>query len=188
MNQWHAEGKKMILVMGHYGNWEWAGTTISLNTNYPFYIIYRPLHNPYFDRLVNKMRTRFGSKMVPMKGTLRHMASHKAEAIATVFVGDQTPEAEFAYWTTFLNQETPIFVGTEKIAVKFNDPVVYAWIERVKRGYYLMHYKLLVAEPATTVEGEITKLHTSLLEQQILKIPQYWLWSHKRWKHKRNIN
>ena len=116
---------------------------------------------------------------------LNEIKSNKNEVNATAFIADQTPSPEGAYWTTFLNQDTPVFWGTEKIAQKLNYPVVYVTVSRVKRGYYEVNTEYLVKEPKNTKEGEISELHTRKLEQDIIAQPEIWLWSHRRWKHKR---
>lgn len=184
-NELYAQNKSCILVMGHFGNWEWAGNTFSLVNKQQLYVIYHPLTNKHFDKLMYDMRTRFGSKLYAMKDTMRGMIGNRNEINATAFIADQTPAPENAYWTTFLNQDTPVFWGTEKIAQKLNYPIVYVTINRVKRGYYEVDAEILVNEPKNTKEGEISELHTRQLEKDIKAQPEIWLWSHRRWKHKR---
>jgi KDO2-lipid IV(A) lauroyltransferase len=184
-NKLNEEKKSCIIVMGHFGNWEWAGNTFALACKQQLYVIYHPLTNKQFDDLIYKMRTRFGTKLYAMKDTMREMIRNRNEINATAFIADQTPSPEGAYWTTFLNQDTPVFWGTEKIAQKLNYPVVYVTVNKVKRGYYEVHSEILVAEPKNTKEGEISELHTKKLEKDILAQPEIWLWSHRRWKHTR---
>lgn len=179
------ENKSIILVLGHLGNWEWAGNTVSLQLKQQLYVIYHPISNKYFDWLMYKMRTRFGTKLIAMKDTFREMLENRAELNATAFIADQTPAPESAYWTTFLNQDTPVFKGTELIARKINYPVVYATVKRVKRGEYELLAEMLCEVPKATTEGEISELHTRKLERDIIAQPEIWLWSHRRWKHKR---
>lgn len=184
-NKLNEEKKSCIIVMGHYGNWEWAGNTFSLLCKQQLYVIYHPLSNKQFDNLMYKMRTHFGTKLYAMKDTMREMIKNRHEVNATAFIADQTPPPEGAYWTTFMHQDTPVFVGTEKIAQKLNFPVVYVTVNRKKRGYYEVNSEILVSEPKNTKEGEISELHTKKLESDIRKQPEIWLWSHRRWKHKR---
>jgi KDO2-lipid IV(A) lauroyltransferase len=179
------EKKSCILVLGHLGNWEWGGNAFSLTCNQPLYVIYHPLQNKYFDRLIIGMRTRFGTKLIEMRNTFRNMVALKNEVTATAFIADQTPPPESAYWTTFMNQDTPVFQGTEKIARKLNYPIVFMNVNRTKRGYYELSAEMLCENPAATSEGEISEMHTKKLEKEIRKNPQFWLWSHRRWKHKR---
>jgi len=182
------EGKSVIMVMGHMGNWEWAGHPFSLLCRQRLVVLYHPLANKYFDRLMYRMRGRFGTRMIPMKTAFKHMLAHKNELTATVFISDQTTMPENAYWTTFLNQNTPVFKGTEVIAKKMNLPVVYCCVKKVKRGYYEMFTETLVENPAATGDGEISEMHTRRLEQDIIAQPESWLWSHKRWKYKKPVN
>ena len=179
------ENKSVILVIGHFGNWEWSGHPCSLLLKHQMYVLYHPVANKYFDRLMYHIRTRTGTRLIPMKTAYKEILAHRNELTITAFIADQTPQPNGAYWTTFLNQDTPVYKGTEVISKKLNYPVVYASIKRVKRGYYEMFAEILVADPSKTVEGEISELHTRRLEQDILSQPETWLWSHRRWKHKR---
>lgn len=181
------EDKSIILVMGHLGNWEWSGNTVSLQLKQQLYVIYHPISNKYFDWLMYKMRTRFGTKLIAMKDTFREMLENRQELNATAFIADQTPAPESAYWTTFLNQDTPVFKGAELIARKINYPIVYATVKRVNRGYYEIFAEILCEVPKATSEGEISEMHTRRLEQDIIAQPEVWLWSHRRWKHKRPV-
>ena len=105
-----------------------------------------------------------------------------------IFITDQTPSnADTSYWAKFLNQETAIYRGTEKMAKLTGHPVVYGDIQRVKRGYYSIKIKLLTENPNQTKEGEITELHTRVLEDSIIRHPDNWLWTHRRWKKKNPI-
>jgi KDO2-lipid IV(A) lauroyltransferase len=178
------ENKDVIIVMGHYGNWEIGGTSFNSYCKQDLHVIYKPLTNKYFDTLVFKMRTRWGSKLIPMKETYETMKSTKGTKSATAFIADQTPSPDNAYWTTFLNQETPVFWGTERIAKKLDYPIVYMSIRRIKRGYYKIFTEMLIEHPRKTSEGEISEAHTRRLEKDILEQPEIWLWSHRRWKHR----
>jgi len=180
-----AQNKSIIIVMGHHGNWEWAGNTFSLLCRHQLYVIYHPLSHPYFNRLIVGMRTRFGTRLISMKDTFREMLSRKDELNATAFIADQAPAPGKAYWMNFLNQDTPVFLGTEKIAQKMKYPIVYASVKRIKRGYYSMYAELLMNPPFSANEGDITMAHTAKLEQDINEQPETWLWTHRRWKHSR---
>lgn len=181
------EKKSIVLVMGHMGNWEWAGNSFSMLCKQQLYVIYHPLSNKQFDGLIYRMRSRFGTKLIAMRNTYRDMVANKATVSATAFIADQTPSPEGAYWTTFMNQDTPVFKGTEKIAQKLNYPVVYACIKRLKRGFYEMHAEILVENAAATTDGQISEMHTRRLEKDIIAQPEVWLWSHRRWKHKKPV-
>ncbi|HPM29273.1 MAG TPA: lysophospholipid acyltransferase family protein [Chryseolinea sp.] len=181
----HDENKSIIIVMGHYGNWEWAGPSFTLNTVYQLVVIYRPLSNSSFENMMVGMRTRFGTRISPVDRTLRDMVANRNEVTATAFIADQTATAKNAYWTTFLNQDTAVFTGPEKLAKRFNYPVVFMNVKCKRRGFYEITPELLFEHPNTTAEDEISERFTNRLEKEIILNPTYWLWSHKRWKHKR---
>lgn len=185
LNKVAGENKNVILVMGHYGNWEWSGNTFSTLCKHRLYVIYHPLGNKHFDKLMYDMRTRFGTKLIPRKEAYKEMQTHKSEVNATAFIADQTPRPDNAYWTTFLNQETPVFKGTAIISRNLNYPLIYISVRRIKRGYYQIFAELLTDNPSAMQEDEISELYTKRLEQDIIRQPEIWLWSHKRWKHKR---
>lgn len=182
-----AEAKQsFIIVMGHKGNWEWAGNSFSLCGQHHLYVIYHPIANPHFNKLMYRMRSRFGTGLIAMKETFKDMVRNRAELTATAFIADQTPQPDRAHWMQFMNQDTPVFLGPEKIAEKMKYPVVYVSVQRVKRGYYTVNAEVLTQPPYLTgPEGVITELHTRKLEQDIMQQPETWLWSHRRWKHKR---
>ncbi len=178
-------GKSVLLATGHYGNWEWGTLILALSFKEKFLVIYKPLSDKYFGDFMNKMRSRFGAVMVAMKFTLRKIIELKNEKYMIAFASDQTPApVEAQYFTTFLNQPTAIFLGLEKIAKMTNNPVVFCYTNRLKRGYYEGTFKTLIENPKDYKEYEITNIHTQELEQIINKRPELWLWSHKRWKFK----
>ena len=133
------------------------------------------------------MRTRFGTRITPVNLTLRDMVAHRSQLTATAFIADQTAPKDKAYWMTFLNQNTAVFTGAERLAVKFNYPVVYMNVKRVKRGYYEVFPEMLFSNPKETAENEISHAFMNRLEQEIMLDPVPWLWSHRRWKHKQKI-
>ncbi len=179
------ENKSMIIVMGHHGNWEWAGNSFSICCKHQLYVIYHPLANKYFNNLICKMRERFGTKLIPMQDTFRDMIKNRDELNATAFIADQSPNPAKAHWMNFLNQDTPVFMGTEKIAQKIKYPIVFVSVKKLTRGYYTLVAELIQSPPYTGNEGDITEIHTRKLEADIIAQPETWLWTHKRWKHKR---
>jgi KDO2-lipid IV(A) lauroyltransferase len=120
-----------------------------------------------------------------MKKTYKSMVRDKAKLTATAFIADQTPRPDNAHWMTFLNQDTAVFKGTESIAKMLDYPVIYISVIRQKRGLYKLHAELLAEHPKDFAENELTELHTRRLERDILAHPETWLWSHRRWKHKK---
>jgi KDO2-lipid IV(A) lauroyltransferase len=178
--------QSVILVLGHFGNWELAGARYSQEKGIPqLIVIYHPLQNKWFDRLMYHMRTRHGTQLYTMHETSRSMLRDRHLLTATAFIADQTPSPERAYWMTFLNQDTPVFFGTESLSRKLGYPIVYISITRPKRGYYRLVAESLVVEPQALKEGEITVMHARRLERDICTQPELWLWTHRRWKHKR---
>lgn len=179
----YSKNKLITVALGHYNNWEW----ISMMSMPEFLVIslYKPLHDPNFDRFMLKLRTMKGSILISTTQTLRFLNSwnEPEKRGFFCFIADQSPLLkDIHYWTQFLNQTTPIFIGIEKIAVKFNLPVCFFRLEKVKRGYYQLEIVPITENPAGTKPYEITEAHVRLLEDDIRKKPEFWLWSHRRWK------
>jgi KDO2-lipid IV(A) lauroyltransferase len=185
-NDYQASGKPCILVCGHLANWEWAGQSLHAS-GIQVDVLYHPLSSKWFDWFLYHIRSRHGIKPIAMQSALRDMLSRKNIPTATTFIADQSPSPDGCHWLTFLNQDTPVFLGTEKLAKKFNYPVVYGDIIRTKRGYYKVRFSLITDTPNDTPDFWITEEHSRRLEQSILEQPENWLWSHKRWKHKRKL-
>jgi KDO2-lipid IV(A) lauroyltransferase len=177
------ENQSFMIVMGHFGNWEWGGNTFSICCKHQLYVIYHPLANRYFNSLTYRMRTRFGTRLIAMKDTLREMLGHRNQLTATAFIADQSPLPDRAYWMNFMNQDTPVFLGIEKIALKIRYPIVYISIRRVKRGYYKVFAERIELPLKLQKTGTITEIHTRKLEADIRNQPENWLWTHRRWKH-----
>lgn len=178
-----------ILLMGHYGNWEWFSSASSRFEDSRIYQIYRPLNNKAFDRLFIRLRTHFGSFGIKKNDTIRDIIKLKQDKTRSVviFLADQTPsKANLHYWTQFLNQESAILTGPERIARKLDLPVIFLDTKKVKRGYYTVDMHLITKTPKQTPEFWITEQYARLMEKCILRNPAFWLWTHKRWKHKRN--
>ncbi len=183
------EKRDIIAVLGHYNNWEWP-TLLPFFLKYKIVIIYKPLQNKFFNRFINKHRSRYGIVLTPMSQIIREIINFRKNNINTlsVFLSDQTPvKSEIKYWTTFLNQDTPVYLGTEKIASKYDMAVVYFHIQKIKRGFYNLDIKLLFEHTAGLPEYLITETHVRRLEEIIIEKPEYWLWSHRRWKHKKPV-
>jgi KDO2-lipid IV(A) lauroyltransferase len=181
------EKRDIIAVLGHYSNWEWP-TLLPQYLKYKTIIIYKPLHNKYFDRHIRNQRSKHGIVLTPTSMIIRELYKYKKENINTVSVilSDQTPaKGEINYWTTFLNQDTPVYTGTAKIASKFDMAIIFFNVQHVKRGYYNMNVELLLEHTANISEEVITEAHVRRLEEIIRARPEFWLWSHRRWKHKR---
>lgn len=182
----YKKGKDIIFVGGHYNNWEMLALGIGMQLDHTIIGIYNPLSNKFFNEKMKSSRERFGLVLAPMRRVKKFMAEDYGNPKGIVFAVDQSPhKVKNAYWTEFLNQDTPMFFGAEKYAKEFNVPVVYAVINKVKRGHYEAKAKLLTDKPNQMGHGEIIKIANQFLEEDIRKEPQYWLWTHRRWKHKR---
>ena len=172
----------LLLISGHYGNWEWMITSLAFLLPFKAIGIGMPLTNSFWDKSVNKRRSRFGLQVVHSKNYKEALYDGETpKAILTL--SDQSPgSSENAYWTTFLNQPTAVLFGSEFMAHEYQFTPVFFSIRKVKRGYYSL--KLIPFEkPLIDLNyGELTEWHTRLLEQEIEQNPSYWLWSHKRWK------
>lgn len=184
LKKYFAERRSIILVMGHWGNWELGGARFSQLPWHKLYVIYHPLENPLFDGLMARMRTRLGNGLYPMKEAARLMVRDRHAVTATAFIADQTPSPHNAWWTTFLNQPTPVFRGTGALAKRLDRPVVYVGMDRPRRGHYTMRFEDLLPEPARMEEEAINQAHVQRLEQDIRRRPAIWLWTHRRWKHR----
>lgn len=185
LNDYHEQGRSTLVCSAHYGNWEWGTLALGLNTTAVVYPIYKPVSNEAFGEWFKRIRSRFGNHLIPMRQTLRAVNASKDVPTVFCFGNDQTPlKEESTYWVNFLNQPTAILLGLEKIAVRTNRPVFYMRVTILKRGYYEVECVPLCLNPAASKPYEITNLHVNYLEQIIKAEPAYWLWSHRRWKHK----
>ncbi len=185
----HDKNVGIVGVSGHYNNWEWLNF-LNSKVNYIGLAIFKPISNPLYENFMNKIREKFGSLAVSMNNTLREIIEQKRKGKLpfVLMVSDQAPSyTEKNYWTQFLNQETLFFTGVEKIAKKYNFAVVFIKMRKIKRGYYETTFELITEEPLKTEEYFITKQYVEKLEELIKENPNYWLWSHKRWKNKRQI-
>lgn len=179
------KGESVLACTGHYGNWELGTLALGLSISAKTIVIYKPINNKIVESWFNNLRTKFGNIFVAMRQTLRCMASYKNEPSLLCFASDQSPtRQESKFFVTFLNQPTAALLGVEKIAKSTNRPVYYFKVSSVKMGYYTVEVLPMCLNPSLTDEGEITKLHFRFLEDIIKQQPQYWLWSHNRWKFK----
>jgi KDO2-lipid IV(A) lauroyltransferase len=184
INTYLERGESVLACSAHYGNWEWGTLSIGLSLKGASYPIYKPLSNQIFDKWFYDIRSRFGNRMISMRQTYRALTESKNEPTIFYFGSDQTPPKEESnYWTTFLNQQTSIQMGLEKIAIKTNRPVFYLKTTVLKKGYYEVDCVPVCFHPDQTTGHEITDIHVRFLEDLIREEPAYWLWSHRRWKH-----
>ena len=187
LNNLYDKGKSVIICAGHYNNWEMGGTTFGTQVKHHAVGIYAPMSNQFFNDKFLKSRGKYGLEMLSKNKVKEGFEKNKGIISAVLFATDQSPtHSKNVHWTTFLNQPTAVLLGAERFAREYDYPVVYIYVTKIKRGYYEMEFKILEPHPAKTSDGEITDKHTRWLEKQIEETPQYWLWTHKRWKRKMN--
>ena len=183
----HAQNKNLIVLCGHYSNWEFYSLTLPELVKYNTYSVYQPLKNKFFDNVLYNSRTRNGMNLIKTKETIPFFnSSDSDENRMVILVNDQSPgNLNRAYWNYFLNQETGWNFGPEKLARKYDYAVLFGYARRIKRGHYEVEFRPLSLEPSLLQEGQITHKYSMMLEELIRERPQFWLWSHRRWKHKR---
>ncbi len=193
LDEYYAKNQNIILYLGHYGNWEWIIFAKAAQENhhheYKAYSVYSPLHSKSFDKMMLKLRSKSGSVLVPQKKVMRTIVEMKRKNTPGFFcfIADQSPRRNsITFWMQWLNQETAPIVGPEKLAQQTGYPVVYLDIQKTKRGYYTGEFIVMSEKPNELGEFELTKQYMTLMEKTILRNPACWLWTHKRWKHKRD--
>ena len=185
------EGRDCAAILGHYCNWEWLSASGLAFRRYPqavMGLIYHPLYNEDFDRLFIDIRSAHGGECIPKKDILRHLLGCKRDGRHYLFgyISDQLPKWENMHlWIDFLNHDTPVFTGAERIMRKVNDAVFYVDMERPCRGKYICTFRLITAEAAKEQEFDITRRFYELLEENIRRQPACYLWTHNRWKRGR---
>ena len=184
-NYFADKGQSIIFVGGHYNNWEICAQAFAMYSNHKCIGIYKPLSNGFINDKIYTSRSKYGMHLISMKQTKKSFEDGD-EPKAIVFGSDQNPaNPKRAHWVQFLNQDTGVLFGVERYAKEYDWPVVFVSISKVKRGHYEVEYSLITDSPTEQPHGKITEDFTKRLEQDIINKPQYWLWSHKRWKHKR---
>lgn len=184
MEKFAKENRSVILMSGHYGNYEYLIYAMNLMFTHRAVGVGKPLSNGVLNRLINARRSRTGMKIISALNIREEFEKDKNTLTASLFLSDQFPGwGKTGYPVTFLNKSTGFMYGAEKYAKEYNYPVVYADISRIKRGRYSIHLVEISNDPSSAAYGEIMTRYIQLMEQTILREPQYWLWSHKRWKN-----
>jgi KDO2-lipid IV(A) lauroyltransferase len=179
--------KSITLMMAHYASYEWA---VSMNSyvTYSAFAIYKKIANPYFDKLVRTIRSKFKATLITTKETIPVIIeNNKTKKLGIYgFASDQSPRLASAFhWQKFMGIEVPVHTGAEMLAKKYNMNVIFLKVKKVKRGYYQASFEVLSENASAVPNYEITDRFLKLVEQQIVEAPEYYLWTHKRWKHKR---
>lgn len=184
IEKYYRENKSIILYTAHQGNWEWLGF-LPLLLPHQITSFYQPLSNKYFNTLMKMIRERFGTVCIESGKGYRVMMQFAQKNITTLnmIIGDQSPVREHdKYWTEFLNQETAFLTGAGRIAQKANQVAIFSSFTKKGRGSYELEFKLITENPRNEERHGITSTYTKLLERAILKSPEMWLWTHRRWK------
>ena len=185
----YKQGKSMVVAFSHYGNWEWATQTVLYEHSHHMAALYKPMHNKYIDNYIKTCRQHRGTYLCPIEKTKFMFAMRNQQHMGFVMLGDQNPSnTKRGIWVNFMGIDTCVLHGIEMYSKMFNLPVIYLESTKVKRGYYQQHISMLVENPEECAPGEITALYMKKLEESLRREPAYWLWSHKRWKHKRDEN
>jgi KDO2-lipid IV(A) lauroyltransferase len=183
-----ARGTPVIIVAAHQCNWEWFQLALSHELGFPLDAAYKPLVNPWAEREMLTLRSRFGSRLVPADALLADILQRRLVVRAICMIADQEPtRSEHKHWTRFLNRDTAFFLGAEEIARVTRYPVFFAAMRRTARGRYLMEFTSLAAAGETLAAGELTERYARLVEAQIRASPPDWPWSHKRWRLKKSL-
>lgn len=186
LDSYFEQGKSVIFLSGHYANWEWVSFIVEKSLSYHMSVVYKKLANPYFDGLIKKTRNKFGVTFIAAREfypeILKNLKNGKIQAYG--FLADQTPNwNKIKYWGKFMGIEVPIVVGPETIARKLNLPVFYFRTERIRRGVYQSTFELIEESPKDVPLYEVTDKYIASIESQIRKAPEFYFWTHRRFKH-----
>jgi len=187
LDHYYDQGKSIIIVAGHYNNWENFAKSCDLQMKHQAIGIYTPLTNAFMEKKFSASRTLFDVVLLPKRQVKQYFDENKDLLKCIIFGADQSPSGRTkrVHWMTFLNQDTAVMFGTEKYAKEYNYPVIFAGVNKLKRGFYEIWFETMEENPQDTAHAEITEKHTRLLEKEILAQPEYYLWTHKRWKRSR---
>lgn len=188
-NAYYQQGHSVVLMSAHYNDWEYMITTLDHHLMAHGIGVGKRLSNRLLEPWVYRRRTRYGTQVVYADTVRREVEYyvHHGVPCALMMLSDQSPsDIHKCYWTQFLNQDTPFIYGAEYFARKYNLPVLYYRVDKVRRGYYEVTFSLLCENPQEVPQYTIVERYAHQLEADITDHPEYWLWSHRRWKHKRN--
>ena len=184
-----AKKKSIMLMCAHYGSWEWI-FILQPQINHKGYAVYKKLANPYFDKLAKRIRAKFDSYLITTKETFAVLSESQKKGELTIngFASDQSAKHDKAlHWNEFMGIKVQMHTGAETIAKQFDMAVVFFSVKRIKRGYYETTFQTITETPNEYKDFEITDIFFKLVEKQIHEAPQYYLWTHKRWKHRNRV-
>lgn len=183
------ENRSIIFMCAHYGSWEWI-FILQKYVNHVGYAVYKRLRNKYFDRLVRRIRAKYNSYLITTKEAIPTLMRAKinGELVIGGFVSDQSPKAKKAFhWKEFMGIKVPVHTGAEVLAKRLDMSVLFFKVKRLKRGYYEATFETLAHNPLDFKDYEITDEFLKRVEDQIYEAPEYFLWTHKRWKHRNKV-
>tara|TARA_R110002049_G_scaffold1498_1_gene11611 strand:- start:38075 stop:38944 length:870 start_codon:yes stop_codon:yes gene_type:complete len=178
--------KSMLLMYGHYASWEWS-IEIQNHINFKGFGVYKKLANKHFDTLVRNIRSKFDTTLISTKETISTINENEKKGIKSIvaFLSDQSPRlTKDVYWGQFMGIKTPCFTGAERLAKKLDLTIGYLKVTKVKRGFYEAEIITLAEDSRTYKDYELTDMFLREVEKQIHKAPEYYFWTHKRWKHR----
>tara|TARA_R110000868_G_scaffold366839_1_gene629764 strand:- start:4168 stop:5076 length:909 start_codon:yes stop_codon:yes gene_type:complete len=187
IEQYVNDERSILMYTGHQGNWEWL-VFLPLMFPYSSNTFYKPIKNKYFEELFKNMRERFGVNCVESDRGFRTIIDNHQKNVLTLncMIGDQSPtKKSFKYWHNFLNQETAFLIGADKIAKRTDQVVIFPFFKKLRRGYYELEFRIIEDHPQIKNNFEILEKYVQQLEQAIVSAPELWLWSHRRWKLKK---
>ena len=187
IKEYEQKGKSIILLASHYASWEWL-LSINERTHFKCIGVYKKINNPYFDKLVRNIRSKFNSELVATDKTIALIAENQEKGIMGMYglASDQSPQVHKTFhWQKFMGIEVPVHTGAEMLAKRYDLEVVFAKVKKVKRGFYEATFIPICDAPKTIPDYKITDAYLKEVEQQILEAPEYYFWTHKRWKHRR---
>lgn len=189
LKKFEDQNRSVMLMCSHYANFEWS-LVLQRYLNFKGYAIYKRLANKYFDRLVRRIRARYNSYLITTKESIPTLIEAKKNGELTIngFAADQSPKINKAYHANyFMGIKVPVHTGAEMLAKKLDMAVVFMDVQKVKRGFYEATFTTLTDDPKSFKNYQVTDMFIKHVEAQIYKAPEYYLWTHKRWKHKDNL-
>ncbi len=185
INDLYKKDKSIILMMAHYGNWEWV-IGLPLNTKIASYVAYTKVNNVYFEKIVKNYRSKFGMFLIKSSEVTKTILKKfkKKEQHLFLLISDQSPQIHKAhYWRDFFNNRVPVHTGGDMISRRYDYAVINANVTRVKRGYYETHFELITENAKELPKNKVIDIYTEMIEKHIRKQPEFYLWSHRRFKH-----
>lgn len=187
VKEYEQKNKSIILLASHYASWEWL-LSINESTSFKCIGVYKKINNPYFDKLIRNIRSKFNSELVATDKTIALIAENQEKGIMGMYglASDQSPQVHKTFhWQQFMGIEVPVHTGAEMLAKRYDLEVVFAKVKKVKRGFYEATFVPICEHPRTIPDYEITDTYLKEVEKQILEAPEYYFWTHKRWKHRK---